>query len=194
MHKKNNNINTLAVLFSFFFFSQAVIFQSCTGEGIGTNVNLEKNIYFNLKEFLDLEKERLSSVSPFSKTVFVNGEKEQKEIKYLDFEKELKPFYDSDINRPAWSDKYKIDSVFQKGNQLHSLVYVATDEKLKTRRLSIDFKDNEVVLIDINNASKSSVANTFQVLTYDPTSGFTIESTQDVSFMDENKFRIEIKF
>ena len=127
--KKNNNKITF---FVFLLFSQIFTFQSCSGEGIETNVDLDKKIYFDLKEYLDLEKQRLASLSSFSKTVFVNGEKEQKKVEHLDFEKELKPFYDSDINRPAWSDKYKIDSVFQNGNQLQSLIYVATNEKLKT--------------------------------------------------------------
>ncbi|HFA51405.1 MAG TPA: hypothetical protein ENJ95_20525 [Bacteroidetes bacterium] len=149
--------------------------------------------YFDLKGFLENEVKRLSTKTAFTKTAFINDEREEKKVENIDLENELKIFSDSDINRPAWSDKYEIDSTFQDG-KLAALHYRTDDKKLKTKDLKIDFKEGEVSKIQIKNVSNTAIANTQQSLIYEPAKGYSIESKQDVAMIDEKVFRIEVSF
>ena len=153
-----------------------------------------ENRYFDLKGFVVSEIERLSSNEIFVKTVFVNGEKEKQTFETLDLENELQPFFNSDINKPAWSDKYEIDSLIDNSGKLMELNYTAIDEKLKTKLFLVRYENENVTEIIIKNKSKSSVAEILQALTYLPQVGFTIESTQDVSMVDKNHFKIQVDY
>ena len=150
--------------------------------------------YFDLKGFIKSEIARLSQKSSFSKTAYVNGDKETNKFNKINLQNELKPFSDSDINKPSWIGKYNADSTFNEKNELIRLYYQAKDDKLKTKTLAIDFIENDVSKITIENATSSSVANTFQTLIYHSNKGFSIESKQDVSLMEENNFKIEVTF
>ena len=131
--------------------------------------------YFDLKGFIDSETERLAQQVSFSKTVFVNGEKETKKVENVNLKNELKPFSDSDINKPSWVGKYAVDSTFNQKKELVSLRYQAKDKKLKTKNLVVDFYKNVVSKIFIKNATNSSVANTYQTLTYQPKTGHGVQ-------------------
>ena len=151
--------------------------------------------YFDLKGFIGSEAEKLSAQGgPFIKTVYLYDKKEEKVFETLDLKRELKPFTDSDINKPAWSDKYSIDSVFNTNRQLAGIHYLAQSKKLKTRKMEITYQNAEVSRILILNENNSSVAKTHQQLIYVPASGFSIESRQNVPLMDERLFRIEVRF
>ena len=157
-------------------------------------MNQDKFKYFDLKGFLETEAERLSDKPSFTKTVFVNDGQETKSISELDLKTELMPFSNSDINKPAWSDKYDIDSLFNQNEEITGLRYQTKDKKLNTKKMDIDFEKSNVVKIIIENTTNSSVANTFQTLVYQPSKGYSIESKQDVSLMEETHFKIEVSF
>lgn len=181
-------------------FILSLFYSSMVGIGCGNVGTSESEIkqstlkYFDLKGFIEMETERLTELTSFTKTVFVNGEQETKSFNQMDANAELTPFSDSDINKPAWSDKYDIDSVFNQNKELVGLQYQTKDSKLKTKKMSIDFQNNKVAKVYIENAINSSVADIYQTLMYQPKKGFSIESRQDVSLMDENQFKIEVSF
>ncbi|MFQ5446281.1 MAG: hypothetical protein ACE5FF_05050, partial [Saprospiraceae bacterium] len=112
----------------------------------------------------------------------------------IDFEQELKPFSEADINRPAWTDKYTIDSLFDESNALTKLTYTAIDPKLKTKRVEIDFESNSVSKVFIENSTASAVAKTRQLLTYEPGTGYSIQSTQKVVLTSDDTFFVEVRF
>ncbi|MEO1258257.1 MAG: hypothetical protein AAFZ15_05650 [Bacteroidota bacterium] len=171
------------------------VLSSCDDATSSESGALQKiDRYFDLKEFIESEVVRLAGETAFVKTVFVNGEKEEKVLESLDIENELKPFLSSDINKPAWSDKYDIDSLLDNSGNLKELTYIAKDEKLKTQLLSVKYQNKEVEEIAIKNRSKSSVAETLQELSYAPLKGYSIESIQEVSTIDKNHFKIQVAF
>lgn len=159
-----------------------------------TAAQLQQKKYFDLEGYFKNEVKRLDAQSNFTKTTYLNGESEERQVEKIDFEKELVIFSDSDINRPAWSDKYEVDSVFNKKKELVQLNYEANDEKLRTRQISIDVNGGVVSKIQIENATKTSVANTQQSLTYEPAKGYAIESRQQVKTIDNAVLRIEVSF
>ncbi|MEZ4933248.1 MAG: hypothetical protein R2788_14140 [Saprospiraceae bacterium] len=184
-----------ATIFILFLFYSSMVGIGCGNVGTSES-EIKQNTfkYFDLKGFIEKEAERLAERTSFTKTVFVNGEQETKPLSHIDAKAELMPFSSSDINKPAWSDQYEIDSVFNQNKELIGLRYQSKDKKLKTKKMSIDFQKSKVVKVYIENATESSVATTYQTLTYRPEKGFSIESRQDVSLMDENQFKIEVSF
>jgi len=70
--------------------------------------NNQVNIFFDLKDFFQKEITSLEKINSFKKTVSINGVSEEKELAKLNLDNELSIFIASDINRPAWSDKYKV--------------------------------------------------------------------------------------
>lgn len=77
--------------------------------------------FFDLKGYFEGEMQKLSSKNKFTKTVTVNGKSEAQIIDTLDFRKELSFFAAADISRPAWSDKYVVDTMFNKEKEVVQL-------------------------------------------------------------------------
>jgi len=150
--------------------------------------------YFDLKGYFEEEIDRLQRAdAPVRKRVVVNAQSEEKTLDTLDFEQELEVFVESDINEPDWLDKYQVDSTFQ-NNRLTRLTYQALDEQLRTRRLEINFADEQVERIDVLNSGTSRVAGSEQQLTYLPDSGYTITSRQYTILSKDDSLRIEVRF
>ncbi len=184
-----SKIQNLACLgFTFILFALA----SCSENPV--NVKPGEQRYFDLKGYFDGEVKRLTGLPKVKKIATVDGQREERIIDSLDFEEELQIFSNADINRAAWSDKYAIDSVFNDQRQLTQLNYTSNDKDLRTQKISIDFSENAVSKIFIENSSSSAVADTKQLLTYEPGVGYTIESHQKVSLTDDNTFLVEVQF
>ncbi len=150
--------------------------------------------YFDIAGYFEKEAQRLSSRTGFTKRVMMNGEVEESQVERIDFKNDLKAFAKSDINRPAWSDKYEIDSTFNQNKELIKIAYQTNEPKLVTKEITIDFEKGEVAKIHIINGTKSAIALTEQILIYRPSKGYSIESKQDVTTLDENTFRVEVSF
>ncbi len=167
----------------------------------GCNTNKQEAIseqmdqpFFNIKSFLDAEILRVSSIGTFRKITMVNGLTEEKGLDSLDLKSELSLFYDVDINRPAWIGKYSVDSTFNVDKQLTRLHYLAKDEDLGIRSLTIEFQNDAVERLEAIKVSSSALAKSNQKLSYSPATGFIIESTQGIRFTSDNVYKIEVRF
>lgn len=150
--------------------------------------------FFDLKAYFEQETQRLAAVQSVKKTAEVDGQKEEKLMDTLNFQRELKIFSDNDLNRPAWSGKYQVDSIFNEKKELAKLNYTANDEDLKTRKMEIDFEQGAVAKIFIENGAANTISDTKQFLTYQPKLGYSIESHQKVVMGGEKKFLVTVQF
>ena len=150
--------------------------------------------YFDLKAYFDSETNRMASVGRVKKIATVDGVREEHILDSINFGQELKIFSNADINRPAWSDKYIIDSVFNEQQQLARLEYKSKDDDLRTKQITVEFEAGDVSRVQIENSSNSAIADTRQLLTYLPKVGYIIESGQKVTFAEDNKFVVEVQF
>ncbi|MBI5915039.1 MAG: hypothetical protein HY842_06650 [Bacteroidetes bacterium] len=150
--------------------------------------------FFDLKAYFESETQRLANGNKAKKIVAVGNIKEEQVLDSINYRQELGIFSASDINRPAWSDKYKTDSIFNDEKELVRLDYTAADEKLKTRKISIDFEKQTVVGVFIENNTTSTIASSRQILAYRPATGYTIESHQDAALTNDQFFSIEVQF
>ena len=150
--------------------------------------------FFDLKGYFEKEITRLEGIKKGKKTSVVNDKREEKTLDSLDFRSELKIFSSSDINRPAWADKYDIEELFNPKGQQAETNYLAKSEKLKTRKISIEFEAGKVSKIFIENRIPSLIATTRQRLSYRPQKGYSIEINQKVIFSADNYFLVEVAF
>lgn len=155
---------------------------------------LEEKTFFDLRAFFEEEIARLQAENPkIKKEIEINGKTEQKTQEEVDFKKELAIFIRSDINKPAWKDKYGVDSVVV-SNDLIRLDYIALDSTLKTRLLSIEFEDAAVNKVSITNKTDSPLIQSQQQLTFEPKKGYQIANQQDLSLSDDSQLRIVATF
>lgn len=130
-------------------------------------------------DFIEEEEKRMvyNKVS-LSKILTLNGETDTSFIAQPNFASELDVLIKSDINRPAFSDKYSVDSTFSSG-KLNKIIYTAKDEKVKTRKLSIQFdSQNNVILIDVRLFNGNPITKNVQHLMYRPGVGYLIKDEQ----------------
>lgn len=169
-----------------------LFYQSCQ-PSTSTPAKAIKKPFFDLKTYFEQEKTRLASLSNFTKTTVVDGKEETKKLPKLNLDNELRIFTETDINRTAWFDKYKIDSVFQAGN-LTKITYTATDEKLDVRTILIDFDQQKVTKIDIKKSAETALADTQFNLIYEPKTGYSIENTQQLTVGEDKAFLVRVDF
>ena len=154
----------------------------------------ENNRFFSLKDYFKQEIGKLAEKGKAQKIVEVDGKHENQIIDTIDYSKELGVFSSSDINRPAWSDKYEVDSVFNSSKELVQLNFNELDKKLNTHLVSVSFEHQVVSRVYIENITESPIATSIQHLTYIPSFGYTIESIQKSKIRGEHDFKIDVRF
>ena len=169
-------------------------FLSCQSNTTTVSTASTFNAFFDLKKFFNQEISQLSNVKQFKKTISINGIEESQELTGLNLEEELAIFINSDINRPAWSDKYRVDSIFNEKKELVQLEYHSLDKKLKTQKLNVRYQDNSVISIEIIKNLDNAVAKSNQVLTYFAQKGYRIHSRQALSFSETKELHIEVVY
>ncbi|MBX7107361.1 MAG: hypothetical protein K1X61_01810 [Chitinophagales bacterium] len=138
--------------------------------------------YFDLSGFLDQQVETLYKDSFLVlKTSSINLNTDQHEMPWTDWRKELSLFYASDINKVAYSGKYKADTIFIDSTQ-KQIVYRSTDPKLRTSLMEITFTlpEETVKLIHINNQSQNIIYSNTEDLYLEPLKTYIIKSKQQM--------------
>ena len=157
-----------------------------------TPQNLDKN-YFDLKEYF-VKKGRLLTKQNTSieKILITNRDTQRVYLQNVNWEVELLPFINSDINKPAWKNSYRIDSVFN-ASSLTSISYTSLED-LEIKHLQIHFSDNKVQHIFIESAVNNYIYNSAQVLSYSTDKGYSIEGEQDVIIGKDLHYKIDVNF
>ncbi|HEY1009552.1 MAG TPA: hypothetical protein VGE58_05550 [Daejeonella sp.] len=158
-----------------------LLFASCQAPG-----TKQAKKYMDLTGFFEKESARLSQTGVrVEKTVSRNGLSENKDNVLPNWETELSLFTESDINKAAWRDSYKIvqDSTMT--------TYIALDSKLRTR--SIEIRKNQqgnLQGITIVNHTANALYSSAEELIYIPDSIYRIAKKQDVILLGNNNYEI----
>lgn len=155
---------------------------------------VENLVFFDLKGYFQSEIKDLKNVRNITKITEVNGQKETLKLDSIDFESDLKIFSNADINKPAWSDKYAIDSVKNDVGQLSKLKYKSLDPELKIDQLELTFQNEEVSKVFVSKSLSSAISKVNEKLVYTPESGYVIERDQEITISGKNDFKVEVKF
>lgn len=162
---------------------------SCVNESTST---LEKEPYFDLKGFIEEEIEKLDSME-VSKVSQIQREEKQTDVVYSiqDWEEELGIFKEADINKSSLLQSYETKS---SGEMLsHKLL---PKEKGDVKYIKVTYSQDEVssVSIEISEQNLFYTSTTLAELHMSKTGNmidhYSIEKTQKIWFLDENRMKI----
>ena len=162
---------------------------SASGHPPGTG---DRAPFFDLAEYVDAEVERLNGEPRLvTKTVTLNGRTETRELTDLDFAGDLRLFREANINRPAWADKYEVQTKeLSAGHRVTT--YVARDSSLTTQRLIVEEDRGVPVEVRITRKTGTVLSDGRGELTYVPRSGYTVRTVQDYRFGDDVDSEIRV--
>ncbi|MBK9639225.1 MAG: hypothetical protein IPO63_16045 [Bacteroidetes bacterium] len=172
----------IPLIISFFFLI------GCADEPI-----VQHSSYFSISSFLNEEiKQHQKLKTRLEKEVIRDEVKESKRIESPSWEHELKPFFESDIDKPAWHLAYECDTV--QTDSLLQIVYVAKDEKAPVRRMQIDYLAKQIQKIEIQFEKTNPWFSLKRKLIYHHRIGYQIEGEQHMVLSDPSRFAINVKF
>ncbi len=168
-----------------------ILIFSCNGKT--ENSTSEVKTYFDLKEYFVQQAKTLQANTAYlQKKITKDGKVEQKIFNQVDWQKELKPFSDCDINKPAWINSYLMDTVFSNYNTI--LKYSARETSLPIQQLIVVFENDKLRQLTINKQSANSYYTAKNDYVFVPDSGFTITGSQEVMLAQKTNYSITAKF
>jgi hypothetical protein len=148
--------------------------------------------YFDIKALFTHQIEKMAKQKPvFKKEIEINSEKETKEISTIDWTKELNPFMQSDINKPAFLGTYDVietDSAIE--------YRLKADEKKPISLIKIvkKLQNQQVVSIDISSSDENLLYRWEKHITANFEEGnlkkYTIKGKQKILIFDEENYKI----
>ncbi len=185
-------------IYIFLFLPITLLFSACeNADGSENNHSTtNKPTFFDLKNYFKTEIARLATAPHrIEKYAQVNNKQETQTSEIKDWTAELAPFSNSDISRPAWRNKYHVDTVFQANTQGKIVTYTANSKDLKTQRLSIALDSAGVITqISINNQEDSWLSQAHQLLVYEATKGYSIEARQKIIASAADSVTVRARF
>jgi hypothetical protein len=150
----------------------------------------ELKTYIDLKGYFDSEARRLTKSNPLiKKTVARNDATETRPLKDINWKTELSLFAESDINKQAWKDSYKVS------RHGYKTIYLATDNTLKTREINItQDPQGKIKKILIRNQTDNMLYSSTEQLVYIPDSLYEISKQQHVAVIGDNRYFINGNF
>jgi hypothetical protein len=161
--------------------------------------------WFDLKQFVQNANTILPKKARFEKTLLVKGSSESKKVTIADWTTELAVFAQSDLNRPAWRDKYQVDTLLiaverkevvqDDTTAVREIRHTAKDKSLRTRLLSIKMnRKSEPIGIEILNEQNNFFSHSQQHLTWDLREGYSITAQQKMLLMSATETVLSGRF
>lgn len=166
------------------------VFQACNSPDAG-----QEKVYFDLEGFFESEISMLSDTRPsLKKMVYRDQQSESRIIRHIDWEKELRFFRESDINKPAWKKSYRPDTVRISENRSR-ITYTAIEPHLLTRKVILETDaTGKPLYIEIRNVTSNNLYYSYQILKYRPGMDYFIIAFQSVKLLKEHSFVIHSTF
>jgi hypothetical protein len=153
--------------------------------------------FFDLSDYMEAEMEKLQRLQPaVTKRVNLRGEEQVKSLDSLNYRQELKPFADSDINRPAWYDKYDADTTRAESGETYTVTYTCLADNLRVRELSVTFRSgsDKVLALRLSKRTDSLVEELKQELSYHPGEGYRMISEQHPLLGQGHRAEVEVRW
>lgn len=109
-----------------------------------------------------------------------------------EWKKELEPFYDGDLNKPAFTGAYKADTIIVNDSVLYR--FVTNEHKNPVKRLSVLYTGEQLSAITISIKKSNAWFNLEQELSLSPGNGYRISGKQKMALGKEVKFTISGQF
>lgn len=180
----------------FILFVLSLMFFSCNSQK-PTNY-AGKGKYFDILTYVreDLANNKRNNCGE-EKTVYLNGRHETRKIDTVNWEDELEPLLNSDINYPAWDGKFFVDSAATKFTNPGTMQYFyrSIDKKIPITSMTVN-KDSlgRVINVVIQKSVKSFLFSHRQSIEYIPTVGYSLRSEQKTNLFNSVSVNVDIKY
>lgn len=159
--------------------------------GCSTNTSTVSSGYFSISEFLSSEQKSLINGNAWLiKEITYEGKKEVQSIHHPDWEQELKPFLESEIDKPASVNAYSVDSTSIPGK----VIYIAREKKSPVRRMEISYSNQQPHIIHIEFEKSNSWFVHKQELTFTSGEGYHISGEQKMALGKTTSYSIACRF
>ncbi len=155
-----------------------------------------KDYFFDIRSYIEQETARLASENKkLEKTIWIGEQKETKVLDSVDWKEELRLFSDSDINRPAWTEKYEGDTLLADPGRVRTIHYKAVDPGLRVQQLTVTFDSNGIIdQLEVKKTLNSLIERIDQYLIYQPESGYELQEKSESSLNTIRDVRIKAQF
>ncbi len=127
-----------------------------------------------------------------TKTIRSGNTSASKKITSPAWEKELKPFMDAEIDKPAWKNSYSSDTSLK--DSLVIITYTTSAKKAPVKRLRVTQCNGKTQHLHISTVESNSWFELKQELSYDLHKGYTISSEQSMLLSDKSAWVITGEF
>lgn len=150
-------------------------------------------VYFSVTAWLDslLQTPAFDGMR-LRKQVTYAGREETATTAHPDWKKELQPFYDADINKPAYAGAFTADTLVRQG--MREIRYTTTAAKIPVRQLTITYTENQISQVRIRYKKSNAWFRLEQELRITPREGYSISGTQNMAIGEEVSFTIAGRF
>jgi hypothetical protein len=150
-----------------------------------------KGVFFDLKAFA--EKEAITNKTrelKLQKSISINEDKELIRPDSIDWEDELRPLSNNDINKSSWVDKFSSDTSDIPGGKRYT--YVSEDKEIPVKKLVVEVNEQEeVTKIQVKNRQRNPLYKSSQDITYLPDKGYTVKGSQKAFLLKEHTYLIQ---
>lgn len=147
-------------------------------------------VYFDMKSFFENEADRMQNHNfSLRKTILTSDNTESHFFDSANWVNEFKSFIECDINRKAWINSYRVDSIIIGKSTL--VKYVAKDPTLLISTIQIIFKANIPHSIQVVKKNDKQFYAHFNYLRYVPEKYFIIDNWQKINFTENIHIKIE---
>lgn len=165
-----------------------LVFAACQQ---GTRNTQTPPSFFDLKGYMEQQIKANEQYSTIQKTVSIDGEEESKKLSEIDWKADLTAFSRADINKPAWLEKYRVDTLSDKGMKI---VYTAMEDKLITRKMTVSFANDAVDEIIIEQQNHNEVYTADKRLIYQSQKGYSMQTKQKAPFSEARDYEVRVVF
>jgi hypothetical protein len=160
-----------------------------------SDTSLTKPIFFDLKQYIAQQVRVLTQQkTPVQKWVQVNGTEQQVLVKDIDWQKELEPFAQTDLNKPAYIQSYYMDTLRSEMGQTFIYVLKETEKiPVKTMRVTLDKSQRiQSLTIEVRNENFLYSSEKKLHLKAQPKGiqSYEIEGRQEMLWSKEKTFKI----
>ncbi len=171
------------------FFLLLMVVAGCSSSSPSGNASS----YFSIEAYFNDQIRILTSEKTgFEKAITKDGKKEIRNFANVNWKKELRPFLEADINKPAWKRSYQRDSS-SNGNETY-IVYSALEPKLNVRKIELYKTADTLSRIKILTEKQNAYYHAMQTLQYIPFKEYTISGGQKVILADTTSYLIHSVF
>ena len=179
-------LSTIALVFYFL-----ISLSSCRQSEVAPEA--EKK-YFDIPLFFKKESERLTSERKYLKKVIIKDKiREEKIIQEPEWEQELSAFMQIDVNKPAFINTYRKDTLMLSENS-YEVRYTAIETPLTIPLISLIFENSSCIFVSVKKDNSNKLFSSVQELQYNKETGFFISGKLDVRYFYKTEYQIESIF